>query len=74
MQRTVLVMSGGLLYILNILRLNVRKGVFKTLFQAFLTQPPFVIVSMQFNHLTAIHFNTALRRQEELKAACGFGL
>ena len=51
-----------------------RKGVFKTLFQAFITQPPFVIVPMQFTHLTVIHFNTALRLQGELKAACSFGL
>ena len=64
------------LYILNILRLDLRKGVFKTLFQAFLTQPLFVSVfSMQFtDHLTVIHFNTALPLQGELKAACGFGL
>ena len=56
------------LYILNILRLDVRKRVFKTLFQAFLTQPLFVSVfSMQFtDHLTVIHFNTALSLQGEL--------
>ena len=44
MQRTVLVMSGSLSLYSKYIKIAPKEAVFKTLFQAFLTQPPFVIV------------------------------